>query len=251
MQKRRRLRNFGQDSNRRTQSGERKRKRTRQTQHWSEEIAELDRENSCSYEPSSQLYNVCMHGLRSEFPSSENPCKTMRELIKRIIELKGDALHSPNGEPNFLVACYNGRINAAKIMLKFGANIEEAYNGKTALMYAIENRKYRTVRFLIEAKASPLSSLGILCHRSAQKNKRKDLQIAQYLLEAKADPNGPSADIHASQISSPLYIACARGNMPMVNFLLRNNAKPIAARNIDSLLWNMIRTETIDNGPCL
>ncbi len=113
-------------------------------------------------------------------------------------------------------------------------NVADTVNGKTALMYAAELGKEKTVKYLLAAGADVNSLGGIrtssktpaLIYAARAHKKQKSVGIARALLAMGADPN--ARDLSGD---TALMYAALQGNKELISLLIANGARLSATNN--------------------
>lgn len=147
--------------------------------------------------------------------------------IARLLDKKAD-IHAPDekGRTPLLVAAREGQMDAARLLLEAGAQVDArgAGLGVTPLMAATRCKASAPlVRLLLEAGADPnalaANGAGALAHAVLG----GDIETMQVLLDAGADPNGAGAA--ASANTAPLWAAVALKRRDLVELLLARGAE--------------------------
>lgn len=162
------------------------------------------------------------------------------KIIPLLIELKADVNGRDNdGFTALIHAAERNHVPSIKALVTAGADIEKAVDGGFGpLSLAIESNKFLAAKSLIELGASvnavagtdrvtPLmvSASQLAVGEAAKEIERRQglrsTDIATALIERGADVNAVNA-----QGVTPLMIASARGNLPMIGLLLEAGADP-------------------------
>lgn len=162
------------------------------------------------------------------------------KIIPLLIELKADVNGRDNdGFTALIHAAERNHVPSIKALVAAGADIEKAVDGGFGpLSLAIESNKFLAAKSLIELGASvnavagtdrvtPLmvSASQLAVGEAAKEIERRQglrsTDIATALIERGADVNAVNA-----QGVTPLMIASARGNLPMIGLLLEAGADP-------------------------
>jgi ankyrin repeat protein len=161
-----------------------------------------------------------------------------REMVAFLIEKGADADRADNaGMTPLLYAAMRDDIPTAKLLIEKGADVNQASNeGFTPLTLAIEEQRYEAAKLLIEAGADVRSAVGeqkltplmITAARMGPAegsvflpSSTRPIDIARMLIERGADVNAQS-----STGMTPLMIAAARDNAPVIGLLLQKGAEP-------------------------
>ncbi len=174
------------------------------------------------------------------------------ERVKSLL-IKGANPNTSNEEANpLLYAVWQNNPEMVQLFLQYGANVNAAYKGKTALTEAALIGRFEIVQQLIDNNANPelLSTeygTPLMCAIRTNKS-----DIFQYLLQKGANVNtqikglgnalteacirgrlamaqqliaeGVQVDAHAEEVASPLIEAAKRGHLEIVKLLIANGA---------------------------
>lgn len=112
--------------------------------------------------------------------------------------------------------------NMARYLIQRGANIHvvDGRNGGTLLHLAARKENFGFANLLVEAGLSPnvQDARGLTPLHIAAKNGHE--YFVRYLLDHQADPNRM-----ARNGDSPLHLAARAGNIPIIQLLIRKNAR--------------------------
>ncbi len=189
------------------------------------------------------LFNGCVFGKGKIFQEVKNEfvnaCKVgdiskVETMLKQGID--------PNvtddfGSTGLMVAAYNGHLEIIKILLKYGANINQGYHGKglaglegeTALSYAIYGWKLENDKESIERVANYLVDNGI------DLNYKNSFGFNYLMIAAKEGmtplikkliEKGMDVNAQSPEGATALMLASLNGHTDTVKFLLEHGANP-------------------------
>lgn len=179
----------------------------------------------------------CVAGLvchESEFTTLKDPLEYARrgmiEELRAILPQAGgltqDGLNVKNelGRTPLIVACLHGQIEAMRVIIKAGGDIEGLdSNGKTCLFYAIAKRNYEATALLLasgaDLKQVDRNGRTPLMHACMDGN----VPIVTALLKA-----GASLNATDNKGRTPLMYATAIGSLETITELLNLGADPYA-----------------------
>jgi ankyrin repeat protein len=125
-------------------------------------------------------------------------------------------LRDKAGKTIFHIACEQGNLDVASLLLKNGADIEAKYNfGRTALHVAGENGRDSVLSYLIKAGANIEAKDNVGRSVLQRTSYRGYLSLATLLLDAGAD-----SECRDETGSFPLHSACEKGHTHITSLLL-------------------------------
>ncbi|KAH6889475.1 hypothetical protein B0T10DRAFT_548840 [Thelonectria olida] len=133
-------------------------------------------------------------------------------------------LPSRREQTPLMVVAANGQVEAAKILLKAGADVDLEFMGTTALTRAAERLQVDTMRLLLQAGANPRSNKAMesLCEAASSLGEiTKKKEAMTTLFKAGTDVN--SVRVHSTL---PLVWAIIHDHDWMVEFLIAAGADP-------------------------
>ena len=131
-----------------------------------------------------------------------------------------------DGEMPLHIACGNGHVDAARLLLDKGAEVDRAnQNGTTPLYVACQNGHVDAARLLLDKGADvDQSRNGVTLLFLACQNGHVD--VAQLLLERSAE-----VDRAQENGTTPLFVACQLGHVDAARLLLEKGAEVDRATN--------------------
>ncbi len=165
------------------------------------------------------------------------------QTVKLLIDLGANPnLADGNGMTPLITAAMRDAVPTIKVLLAAGAKVDEpGPDGFAALALALADRYYEAAKTLLDAGANPNSTSGpesltplmITASQSqAAEGERflpgstRPIDVAKDLIDRKANVNAKSATG-----MTPLMIAAANNNPPMIGLLIESGADPEAKNN--------------------
>ena len=154
------------------------------------------------------------------------------EVLQYCVSMDSHVVHLKSSHRQITplhLACRYGNVEAAKLLLDNGAEIEVAQDHTvTPMMAAIENSQTAIVRLLLEKGADPNSELGARCGSNLFVAAERDsTDTVKTLLDAGADP-----DWGGEYAETALDMAIYNGNMAMVRMILESSGQTNEITNI-------------------
>lgn len=152
------------------------------------------------------------------------------QIVKILLQEKAN----PNSSPSLYIAAQQGHLDTVQILLEKSVDVDQMYEGVSALCLATQLGRLEVVKALLEAKANltlPYSDGSTPLMMAVSKG---FTEVIKVLLETRANPNG----IHHSNNSdiTPLHLAIKRKNQSSFNLLLEYKADPNQKVNGQSAL---------------
>jgi ankyrin repeat protein len=139
------------------------------------------------------------------------------ELAKLLLKHKDIKIDQPNrdGFTPLYLACYYGHDPLAKFLIKSGANINRKLQyGQTYLHFACQNGHLNAVKILLENNANLNITLNGFTPLDIAWTKGHT-EIVKYLLD-----NGEDVNKENQYLATPLYTACSKGQNDIVKLLV-------------------------------
>ena len=143
------------------------------------------------------------------------------ESAKHLIVARGEDVNvkcGHHGTP-LHAASFEGHLDAARLLLGYGADVNIVAGGTTPLMSAYDGRHLEVMRLLLEhgAKADArYNKFGLLSHHASHEGRAEVLQL---LLQHQADVNARDVDDW-----TPLYCTSLSGHPKVAELLLEHGA---------------------------
>jgi len=130
-----------------------------------------------------------------------------------------------------MLACINGRVKVARLLVSRGAHLDIMSNEGSALFFACYWGCAEMVRLLLEKGADKMKAthdggtpLQVACFMG-------QLEVVQLLLDAGVAKDRWGKDRADSAGATPLIEACAAGHLEVVRLLLKHDANPHVENN--------------------
>jgi ankyrin repeat protein len=140
--------------------------------------------------------------------------------VTKLLEYNADPDQTiANGATPVWLAAQENHADVIQVLAKHGADLDKTDNeGVSPLWKAAKTGHKAAVQWLLKLKADPDSKSSIVAAPPLCMAVSGDfVEVSGYLLEAKADPDGPPG-------FNPLFLACKNGNETMIKLLIAHHA---------------------------
>lgn len=165
-------------------------------------------------------------------PGSENK-KNISKFVQRLLDeykMNVDDVDTAEFTP-LMYACEQENIDLVQTLLDHGANVNVMNKeGVTCMLLAIVNSCPKVVNLLIKSGFDVKNARGN-CSYVTDAAYLNDIDILTALIDAGCDPNETKEDENGV-ILNPLWAACERGNLVIVEYLLSKGARTMIREDL-------------------